>query len=132
MSARVAIRQEIRVELFVIDCATCGMLFGITKELEDRASGHGQSFSGETEAERLKRELKQARDNEKWFRDAYSDEAERRQGTERQLSATRGVVTRLHHRAVAGACPFGCRRHFADVERHVASRHAGEHLEGEA
>jgi len=42
--------------------------------------------------------------------------------TERQLSATKGVVTRTKKRIGKGTCPC-CNRHFVNVERHMATQH---------
>jgi len=41
---------------------------------------------------------------------------------ERSHQATRGHLTRARRRAAAGVCPC-CHRHFANVQRHVASQH---------
>lgn len=35
-------------------------------------------------------------------------------------------------RHVGGTCPFGCRRHFVDLERHVTTKHPDGKLDGEA
>ena len=45
-----------------------------------------------------------------------------RQATERQLSATRGVVTRIKNRVGHGVCPC-CNRSFGNVARHMADQH---------
>lgn len=138
MAASVQLRQEITVTLYVSNCANCGILFGIpedyeTKRREDHASfycpnGHSLSFArGETKEQmrkRLEREAANARQDAEWYRERLGE-------TERSRNALRGVVTRQRNRAHAGACPFGCRRHFANLERHVATRHPGEKLEGE-
>ena len=41
---------------------------------------------------------------------------------ERSHIATRGHLTRARKRAAAGVCPC-CKRHFANVQRHVDSQH---------
>jgi hypothetical protein len=142
VSTRTTIRQAITVTLFVSECPNCGVLFGVTEDLEARRredhklfycpNGHGMSFYQETEAERLRRELRSAeitarnaKADADWFKGVAAT-------SERRLSATRGVVTKLRKRAHAGACPFGCRRHFVDLERHVASKHPGSTLDGES
>ena len=87
--------------------------------------GHSYIFSGEGEADRLKRALQFERDH-KAAVIADRDQAQA------SLRATRGVVTKLRKRAVAGACPFGCKRHFADLSRHVTTKHPDQTLEGES
>lgn len=121
--------------LTAVSCYRCGIGFGLptayyNDRVNDRAdwycpNGHGQRFVGETEAEKLTRILKNERDHK------ASVIADRDQALA-SLRATRGVVTKLRKRAVAGACPFGCKRHFADLQRHVESRHAGQTFEGES
>lgn len=119
------------VNLEPVSCYSCGVIFGLPEGLyRDRRddhrnwfcpNGHEQHFTGESEAQKLKRLLNLERDTTASLRS-------RLDGTENQLRATKGVVTKLKKRVVAGACPFGCRRHFADLERHVASKHEGQEL----
>ena len=42
--------------------------------------------------------------------------------TERQLSATRGIVTRTKNRISKGVCPC-CNRQFANLHRHMEKKH---------
>lgn len=135
---------EIGVKLTVLDCPSCGVIFAIPGDLETRRRGDGQgfycpnghtmSYDGKTEREltKLREDLQRAQNRAQWAEDSERLQRERAGSAERSLAATKGQVTRLRKRAVAGACPFGCRRHFVDVERHVATRHAGELLEGES
>jgi hypothetical protein len=122
------------IELVHQQCGKCGVSFGLESRYYNNRhddhdtfycpNGHGRAFLAESEAERLRRLLKNAEATADWERDT-------RQGIERQLTATRGVVTKLRKRATAGACPFGCKRHFVNLERHVASKHPDQQLEGE-
>lgn len=124
-----------QIDLYISDCATCGILFGITTEMERRRredhgtfycpNGHSMSFSQETDAEKYKRLYHSAEERAGQFYD-------RAETAERSRRALKGVVTRTRNRIVAGSCPFGCRRHFANLERHVASKHPGAVLESEA
>jgi hypothetical protein len=113
------------VELDGIECASCGMLFGITqtylrKRLEDHKgfycpNGHANYFPQETEAERLRGQLEFARNRAR-------GEERRREVAERSLAATKGVVTKLKKRVANGVCPC-CNRHFADLQRHMDGQH---------
>jgi hypothetical protein len=125
-----------RVSLETETCYRCGVLFAMTaeyrqKRLADHSlnfycpNGHGQAYIGKTEAERERERREAAERREKYWRSSAED-------TERRLRATKGVVTKMRKRVTAGTCPFGCRRHFANLERHVASKHPGAKLEGEA
>lgn len=125
--------------LVIESCPTCGVVHGVPDALIQRAkerrgpggrqiycpNGHTWHYTGETDAERERRLRKYAEDSAASAR-ARADQAEA------SLRTTKGHVTRLRKRVAAGVCPFGCRRHFVDVERHVATRHPGQRLEGEA
>jgi len=116
-------------------CYSCGVVFAMTADFRRQRlahhdlnffcpNGHQQHYIGETEADKFKRLYEQS---ERRAGQNY----DRAQRVERSLQATRGVVTKLRKRAVAGVCPFGCRRHFVNLERHVARVHLGEELEAE-
>lgn len=139
---------EIAIKLTALDCATCGVIYAIPDDLEKRAradgsnfycpNGHSQVFT-QNERDKLREKLRKAeaeRDRQaqaaEFNREAWGEEIRRRQEVERSLSATKGQVTKLRKRATAGVCPFGCRRHFTNVERHVATQHPGQTLEGES
>ena len=131
-----SVKLTVSVELDTIECCTCFTTFAMTADLNKHflgnrresffcPRGHAQSYLGETEEQKLRRKLASAEQDADWYK-VHMETAER------SLRATKGVVTKLRKRAEAGACPFGCRRHFADVQRHVASKHPGEALEGES
>lgn len=126
----------IGIELITETCYSCGVLFALPKDLREKLleqrermtfycpNGHGQSYLGKSLKDQLK-EVERQRDR------AWEAEAEQRrrvQAEQRVTAAYKGQVTKLRKRAVAGTCPFGCRRHFVDLERHVASKHAGAEL----
>ena len=125
-------------DLVAVQCPACAVEYAIPERLERTAqdhrgpaghsiycpNGHSWHYLGETDAERFERLYRAERDR------AAAIAAERDQLTA-SLRSTRGVVTKLRKRATAGTCPFGCRRHFVNLERHVANRHPGKLLEGE-
>jgi hypothetical protein len=126
-------------ELVVLDC-WCGITHAVPNSLREHQLrqfnagekplgiycplGHSHVPAGESESAKLKRQLAFERDMR------ASITAERDQAAA-SLRTTKGVVTKLRKRAVAGVCPFGCRRHFADLSAHVISKHPGEKFEGE-
>lgn len=131
------IRVPVSIDLVTEDCCNCHVLFAFPedlkrKRLEDGSTfycpnGHAQHYTGET-MEQMRKRLEREAANAKADRDWYEEQL---RGTERSRNALRGVVTRQRNRAIAGSCPFGCRRHFTNLQRHVASKHPGEKLEGE-
>jgi hypothetical protein len=77
--------------------------------------GHEHAPAGEGEAARLRKQLEQ-RDRRLTALRADKDQVEA------SLRATKGALTKAKNRARNGVCPE-CNRHFANVERHVKSKH---------
>lgn len=112
-------------DLEVLACGECGMVFAaparwVRERRDDHKTfwcpnGHGRVFKGESEAEKLKRQLRYAQDI------AAARLAERDQA-QASLRATRGVVTRYRNRLQDGQCPV-CGKHLAHLERHMARVH---------
>lgn len=126
-------------QMITENCYLCGVLFALPAAFErDRRSdqkafycpnGHGQSYVGETEAQRLakqlaakEREVQAAKSREQHALSEASYFRKERDTKERQLRGTKGVVTRLKRKLVAGRCPC-CSRKFKDLETHIAERH---------
>ena len=116
------------VTLEPVTCYRCSVIVVIPSDmyknrLEDQKewycpNGHSQHFIGETEAEKYQR-LWKAEQNR------LAAERSQHDQTKASLTATKGVVTKLRKRAITGTCAF-CHRHFANVERHVATQHPSE------
>lgn len=120
---------DVELRLVAITCADCGTPFGVGANFDKaRRSDHrsfycpnGHSLSypkpKRTEADRLREQLAAARS-------VAQRERERREAADRSARAYRGVATRVKNRAAHGVCPVpGCKRSFANVERHVAGQH---------
>lgn len=109
-------------------CANCGIVFGLSSTYEEKRrndhatfycpNGHSLHFSGESKAEKAERLLK-------WERDRNASLLGELDGAKASLRTTKGVVTKMRKRAIAGSCQF-CHRHFTNVARHVASQHPTE------
>ncbi len=118
--------------LTTIECANCGVPFGVTKDYEDRRradhkgffcpSGHSNVFNHETEAERLKREVAQLQTNLEHKEARISSQREQMAALERSRSALRGVHTRTCNRVKNGVCPC-CNRTFANLAAHMETKH---------
>jgi hypothetical protein len=115
-------------QLEVIQCAACGMSFGITTDFARRRrsdrtqflcpAGHTQWFPGETDAQRIKRlgdELEAARRQ----RATAVEEARQAEiGRKREVTRRRNLQSSI----AAGLCPK-CRRSFKNVRRHMEGKH---------
>ena len=117
--------------LVVVHC-WCGIGHAVPSDLCERARrdhkksvycplGHTWIFTGETEAERLRRELKGEQERQTRIQ-AELDQANA------SRRALKGQITRLRKHTVAGTCPF-CGQHIYQLARHVARKHPDERAE---
>ena len=122
-------------ELETVHCCGCGGTYAINAEYVKRKRETGGFWhcpycDGEwgyekdgSEIAKLKRKLEyqeaDAARERKWRHEAE----DRHSHTQRRLSATQGAVTRIKNRVGKGVCPC-CNRHFANLERHMASKHS--------
>jgi hypothetical protein len=81
-------------------------------------NGHGRIFTGETEAQRLKRELK-------WANDVAASAQARADQAERSRAAWKGQTTKLRNRVTNGQCPF-CGKYLVSLDVHIARQHSEE------
>jgi hypothetical protein len=123
-------------QLNALTCANCGVLFAIPEQMEGKRradhqtfycpNGHSNFFPGESKAEKYERLYNNERDI-RARREADLDQVEA------SLRATKGVVTRQKkklEKVVAGVCPVdGCKRHFADLRKHISTKHPDYHAQ---
>lgn len=119
-------------------CGVCGCQFALEQNhyriLKDEKhtwhcpNGHERCF-GESEADRPRKEMNRlaaqlANKNQlvASLREAVEQEQVEKARVERRLTATKGVVTRLKHKAAKGECPC-CSQTFADLETHMREQH---------
>ena len=120
-------------KLVIETCCNCSIAFAMPDDLQERAlrdhsvtfycpRGHAQHYMGETEAQKLKRQLNQTRINSDWYRDQLG-------AAERSKAALKGHLTRARNKIAAGNCPApGCGQHFANVREHMKFKHPEFHL----
>lgn len=105
---------NLNFQLLCQTCIDCGMVFGVPAEWDRRRredhkefvcpNGHAQYYPQETDAEKYKRKSQMLAEQVRM-------EREQREKAERKLK-------RVHR----GVCPE-CKRTFANVERHMKSKH---------
>lgn len=98
-------------------CVTCGITYAMPMDLIDYhrkhggthycPNGHPQCFI-EPEVPRLEQALRETK--------------QQVNNLEYQLNGALSKITKMKKRANAGLCPY-CRRHFANLERHIHSKH---------
>lgn len=113
-----------------ISCYSCGTAFWMTTELERTRredhrdfycpNGHSQHWPQETEAEKLKRQLRSAQDSAARAR-AEADQAVA------SRRAFKGQVTKLRRKIAEGSCPF-CGDKVPQLQWHIEEVHKGEDL----
>lgn len=110
-------------------CGECGVVFAIETWLMDKwvnekhgfycPNGHSRRFIGETDAERIKREMtsqvEAARREAEWAR-------VRANKAENMARAAKGQITKLKRRVNCGVCPH-CQRTVSQMARHIKSKH---------
>jgi len=113
---------------YLQNCCNCGVAFAVPesfdrKRREDGKSfhcpnGHPQSYTT-TEPMRLRKQLEDA--------NRLLEQANNREAvTLARLAAEEKKNRSLAKRLSAGVCPVaGCKRHFTDLKRHVATQHKG-------
>jgi hypothetical protein len=84
--------------------------------------GHEQWFTGESEAEKLKRQLEMAEQRVQTERKRVEAEQERSRRANLSANAFKGQVTRLRNRVGNGVCPC-CNRTFQNLQRHMHTKH---------
>lgn len=114
------IKTITEVGLETTTCVTCGVTYAMPAELMNYhrkhgsthycPNGHAQCFI-EPEVPRLERELQEAKS--------------KAESLEYQLNGALDKISRMKKRANAGLCPH-CHRHFANVERHIQTKHPEE------
>lgn len=119
------------ISLEVIDCAVCGMMFGLTAAFIERRrqdgksfhcpAGHSLSFK-DSENDKIRRERDRLKQDEAQLWERIREEREARERAERSAAARKGQVTRMKNRAAAGVCQC-CNRSFENLRRHMASQH---------
>jgi hypothetical protein len=120
-------------ELTVERCGECGIHFAMPSDLSNTARanhdvwfwcplGHKLHFLGETEEQKLRRQLRSAQ--------ARATRAEDQAEAERRSKiALKGHLTRARRKIAVGTCPVSdCGQHFGNVAAHMVAKHPGWHL----
>lgn len=117
--------METLLKLIDITCCSCYMHFAMDSAFNKKClanhqtfycpAGHGQSYTGESEVQKLKRENQALASRVAWA-ETEAEEAKR------QRKVARAQLTRTRNRIAAGVCPC-CNRTFQNVARHMAGQH---------
>lgn len=118
-------------ELEIHECPSCFILHGVPASFwrarrADGATfycpnGHGISFR-DTENDRIRRERDRLKQEQAQLLDSIKRREAQRDVALAQAAARKGVITKMKKRAANGVCPC-CTRSFADLRRHMATKH---------
>lgn len=109
-----------------VNCGECGGVYAIGERFHQQCRemsrswtcpycGIGWGFGGETEAQRLKKQLEVERERrERALADANHER--------HRANALKGHLTRLRNRVGNGVCPC-CNRTFQNLARHIKKKH---------
>jgi len=115
----------------VEECCNCGMPFGMTasflKRMREKGesfycpAGHGQHYT-EGEIDKLKGQLREKARQLELQQQWRNEERKAHEKTQRSLTATRGVVTRIKGKVSKGLCPC-CQKLFVNLQQHMGTKH---------
>lgn len=108
-----------------VECWKCGIHFGIPDNFQAKRrgdhvgfycpNGHPCYYTGKSELERLREQLEMEQKSKSY----WIQEADARA---RQLSAHKGIATKLKRRIAHGVCPC-CKRTFQQLSAHIENKH---------
>ena len=130
------------VQLTTMARGNCGMLFAVPNHFYRKCHQEGHWFRcpnpkcdwprqcyRDSDNQKLERELQKARMELATERSEHRETRRDRNHQERRASTYKGHLTRVKKRVRAGCCPY-CKRHFANLERHIGSKHPEQEPEG--
>lgn len=85
-------------------------------------NGHGQHFTGKSEAAQLRDELAREKHRTEQARAEVESQRTRAIEAERREAAKKGQITKIKNRVSSGVCPC-CNRYFANLHRHMKGQH---------
>lgn len=119
-----------------LQCGSCGVIHCIPTAMYESAkkeggwwhcpNGHVRGWKDgteKTEIANLRRERDRLNQRVAERDDEITHQRDLREGVERRLNATKGVVTRIKNRVGHGVCPC-CTRTFGNLAKHMATKHA--------
>lgn len=118
-------RFTVQETIETLECASCAMTFGVPgRFVNDRRSdhknfycpvGHINSYSGESDEEKFRRERDIARQQLARVEDEKLEAL-------RAVERARAETKKLKKRAASGTCPC-CRRSFSNMTEHMKKQH---------
>lgn len=126
-------KQEVTVELTTINCGECGGTYAINERYREQKATAGGSwncpycrvgwgYSNNNENARLKKELTNTQKRLEWQSEAARKARDEAEHQRRVGLGYKGALVKTKKRIGKGTCPC-CKRHFSNVEKHMATKH---------
>ncbi len=106
-------------------CCNCGILFAVPEDFKSAKrknhnefycpNGHGQHYTGKSEAEKLRNRLSQTES----LLDDYKKDLQKERISK---AAVKGQLIKLKNRVKNGVCPC-CKRSFVGLKKHIENKH---------
>ena len=113
-------------------CCNCGIAFAMPKDFYDKRrndhesfccpKGHGQYYSGESDKEKLEKQLQASENKVEFFKSRANEHFESYLAEKRSKAAHKAHYTMLKKKVKKGQCPC-CDKSFPDVAEHIQSVH---------
>lgn len=119
-------------------CPTCGVTYALPARLTEShkeqgsmwycPNGHRVGFvksaadEAREEASKLRKKLEDEKANAEWWRKRSAKAEEETEHERSRANGYKGALTKVKKRVGNGVCPC-CNRSFADLHRHMASKH---------
>lgn len=125
---------KVNDDLYVQRCCNCQILFAVPSAFDKTARedpniwfycplGHRQHYT-DTELQKLRREKERLAASLTSTRDQLQAARKETNHQEARVRGYQGALAKTKKRQAKGVCPVpGCKRHFVDVQRHIASQH---------
>lgn len=118
---------------FVLEtCINCGVSFAFTRDFYDKRrddhemffcpNGHQQYYSGESDKEKLRKQLEASEKKAEYLMSRANDNLERYLSEKRSKAVHKAHYTMLKKKIKKGQCPC-CDKSFPDVAGHIQSVH---------
>lgn len=125
-------KYAINQSVAILDCASCGITFGITTAFMERRredhegfycpNGHSNAYSGENKEERLERSLRYERDHTARLSAQLEQEKAHSRAQKSRGTRYKNERDRIRARVAEGVCPC-CNRQFKGLKSHMRIKH---------
>lgn len=132
--------MEFTGTLVIEECCACGITFAMPADMQRRRredhgsffcpAGHAQHYTGKSEEQKAKDRAARLEQQLTAQRAQTDQERARADHEAKRANGFKGAMVKAKKRSAKGVCPApGCKRHFADVEAHIARKHPDFHEE---